>query len=490
MATKSNKHGNAEQIYYGDFSGGINLSLPVEALAKNEMQLAENFEYDTKTGALKLRSGLVLMETLPTDIIDMIPVAGTDAVLVRCSDKKLYRIDTYSMSGSLGVVAGDGRLSYVPWGDNAEVIMCAGARLYHYNGTTLSQVTESPARCDFCFVRAGRVGAVDSSSNTINYSGVGDVHNWQFESAEGDVWTDADAVSLEVGYKDGCDLVAVAPLASDLIVFKRPAGQPGLGKIYRVSGEYPNWTAPQHSSGSSTWNHRTWATTTNDLIFITAEGVASLGTVSDYGDIKMQWAGAKVNPRLAKEMSDVCCMWKMGGQSQLWVRVKSSADIWVYSYGIGEGAWTTLKFPGVVADACTTGTNRYVAIGTQVFKMDEYFGDDNGQPFTGKIKMQGIRKMGMTLLKQLYVAYDSMAASSAKFIINGHEVDLPLGGQAGDMAATDEDDASEDDDDLLTATSASMRKRINIRTWDATAEVEVAEGPFNINAIGLEIAEV
>ena len=61
MATKSNKHANAEQKYYGDFSGGLNLSLPAEGLAANEMQLCENFEYDPKTGALKLRAGLVLM---------------------------------------------------------------------------------------------------------------------------------------------------------------------------------------------------------------------------------------------------------------------------------------------------------------------------------------------------------------------------------------------------------------------------------------------
>lgn len=491
MATKSNKHANAEQKYYGDFSGGLNLSLPAEGLAANEMQLAENFEYDAKTGALKLRAGLVLMGTLPSPVRDLVPVAGADAVLVRCDDNKLYRLDTYSLSGSLGVLSGEGRLSSVSWGDDSEVVLCAGSRLYNYDGSALAVVSESPSRNDFCFMRAGRLCVVDSSTDSISYSGVGDIHNWKFASDESGPWTDADALSLEVGYKDGCDLVAVAPLTSDLVVFKRPKDQPGLGKVYRVTGEYPEWQVKEHSSGSSAWNDRAWATTTNDLLFITAEGVASLGTVSDYGDIKMQWAGAKVNPRISREVGPECCMWKMGSHSQAWVRAKASETLWVYSYGVGQGgAWTTFRFPGVVADACTTGSNRYVAIGSQIFQLDENFGTDNGQPFTGRIRMQGIRKLGMMVIKQVYVAYTSMAASEAKLVLEGYGLRLPLGGQLGDMAALDSDVAALDDDPLLSATSAAMRTRVNIRLWDATAELEVTRGPFTLTAVGLEVAEV
>lgn len=488
MAIKSNKHANAEQVLYNSFLGGLNLAVPAEYVGRDEMQLCENFEYDAKTGALKLRSGLVLMGTMAEEITDMAPVAGADAVLVRTGDKKLYRIDGYSISSSLGVLSGDGRMSSVSWGDSSEVALCAGGKLYHYDGAALSVVTESPVRCDFCFTRAGRLAVVDSSSDSISFSGVGDIHNWQFASAGGVAWTDADAVSLEVGYKDGCDLVAVAPLTSDLVVFKRPKDQPGMGRIYRVTGNYPDWIVADHSCGSSAWNHRAWATTTNDLLFITAEGVASLGTVSDYGDIKMQWAGSKVNPRLASEMSPACCMWKMGSSSQVWVRTKASSVVWVYNYA--AKAWTSFVFPGVLADACTTGTSRYVAIGKQIFKLDENFGTDNGQPFTGRIKMQAIRKLGMTVIKQIYVAYKSMAASEAKFSVEGFSLALPLGGQLGGIAALDTDVAALDADPLLASTSAAMRTRVNIRVWDATAALTVTRGPFTLTAIGLEVAEV
>lgn len=492
MATRGNKHANAEQVYYGDFSGGINLSLPAEALQKNEMQVAKNFEYDQSTGAPKLRSGLVLMATLPGDIKGLAPVAGAGALLVRCTDNNIYKLTEYTLSGVIGTINGNGDLSYAPWGEDDELVLAAGGKLSLFNGSTVSTVTESLPRNDFVFVKAGRVGTVNKESDEISFSGVGDITNWQFESnGVGDMWTDSDAISLSVGYKDGCSMVCVAPLTSDLMVFKCPQDQPSMGRIYRVTGDYPDWNVSDYSKGSSVCNHASTVTTTNDLLFLTSEGVASLGTVAAYGDIKMNWAGAKVNPRLAKEMDvENCRMWKMATASQVWVRTKPSATVWVYSYGIRGGAWTTFQFPGVVADACCVGNNRYVAIGKQVFRMEESFGTDNGQPYSGLIKMQGIRRLGMTLLKQVYIAYDSMADSVAKMKIEGYEIGLPLGGQLMDVASEDDDVANLDDDPLLSSTSASVRQRLNVRVWDATAELEVTRGPFKVNAIGLEIAEV
>ena len=490
MAVKSDKHENSEQIYYGDFSGGLNLSLPVEALAKNEMQLAENFEFDQSTGALKLRAGLVLMATMANPILNIAPVAGENAVLIRTNDNKIYRLTDYSISSALGTIDGTGDLSFVPWGDNNELVMCAGGKLYLYDGSTVSVVSESPAKCDFCFVRAGRVGIVNESDDSLYYSGVGDVHNWQFSTVGSDTWTDSDAVSLQVGYKDGCNIACVANLTDDVIVFKRPAGQPGMGRIYRVKSDYPNWSVADAARGSSAWNHKSAATTTNDLLFLTQEGVASLGTVSDYGDIKMKWAGAKVNPRIQKEIGNECRMWKMAAAGQVWVRAKASEMVWVYSYGIGGGAWTSFRFPGNVIDATCIGSNRYLAIGSQIFRMDDSYGTDNGSAFTGKVKMQGIRKLGQTLVKQSYISYNSSAASVATLNIEGNLINLPLGGQLSDVAATDTDIASTDTDALIEARSASMRNRMNVRVWDATAYILVTHGPFSLNAIGLEVAEV
>ena len=489
MSTKSNKHANAEQKYYGDFSGGLNLSLPAEGLASNEMQLCENFEFDPSTGALRLRPGLALVGAIPGAVRNIVPVAGgSDALLIRGENNAMYRLEANSTPAACGTISGDGELSAAPWGDGDELVLCAGAHLYYYDGSFVTEVETSPEICDLCFVRDGRVGVVDSSGDRINYSGVGDCTNWQFMSAVSDDWTEMDAVWIEVGYKDGCDLVCVVPLATDLIVFKSPRGRPGAGRIYRVVGSYPDWEVKEAAQGSSAWNSASAQPTVSDVLFLTAEGVASLGTVSDYGDIKMNWPGRKVNPRIAKEICAECAMWRMPSASQMWVRTRAGSRIWVYSYNIG--AWTRFVFSGRVADACDSGLARYAAVGNKVYKMDENVSDDDGTAFSGHIKMQTLRKLGMILVKQLYVGYASMAASVATMLINKHEVALTLGGQLGDLAEEDTDVAALDDDPLLSAASASVRARINIRTWDATAELVVTHGPFNLNAIGLEIAEV
>ncbi|MEA5034242.1 hypothetical protein [Cloacibacillus evryensis] len=494
MALKSNKHANAEEVLYKSFLGGINLSVPAEYVATDEMQQAKNFEYDPRTGALKLRAGLVLMGTLEYNITGLAPIAGTSALLARCENGKVYKLQEYTIAGPYAtVIEGSGTLSYTLWGDQNELILCAGAGLYIYKASddTLTKLPNAPARNDFCFARDGRVVSVDTSTDTLKFSGVGDPDNWIMASTNDHQWTAADGVFIDVGYKDGCNMSACAPLTDNLIVFKRPDGQPGQGKIYRLTGSYPDWAVVDYSSGSSAWNHRSCATTTNDLLFITSEGVASLGAVSDYGDFKVSWAGAKVNPQLSKELSESCKLWKMPGAAQVWVSAKPSARVYVYSYGVGEkGAWTTFEFPGYIADACECDGDRYIAIGKQIFKMDEAFGTDNGNAFNGHLKMQAIRRRGMIVLKYVYVAYNSMVASTASLFINGQTVDLPLGGQLYGSAYQDDDIAALDNDPLLASVSATVRRRVNIRCWDATAEIDVQNGPFGLTSVGLEVAEV
>lgn len=494
MAILSNKHANAEQVMYNSFIGGLNLSVPAEYVGTTEMQLAKNFEYDKRTGALKLRSGLVLMGTLEYDITGLAPVTGTSALLARCSNGKVYKLSDYTITGPYStLIEGNGTLSYTLWGDNNELIMCAGGKLYHYvaDTDTLTKITESPDRNDFCFTRDGRIASIDTSSDTIKFSGVGDPTNWIMAESPSHVWTQADGIFVEVGYKDGCNMSACAPLTDNLIVFKRPNGQPGQGRVYRLEGSYPDWTVSDYSSGSSAWNHRSCSTTTNDLLFITSEGVASLGAVSDYGDFKLSWAGAKVNPQISQELSEDCKMWKMPGSSQVWVLAKASSRVYVYSYAVGEsGAWTTFEFPGYIADACECDGARYIAIGKQIFKMDDSFGTDNGNAFVGHLKMQAIRKRGQIVIKYLYVAYNSMAASEGYFVINGQKVTLPFGGQLKDYAIADDDIAALDDDPLINSEFGTVRSRVNIRCWDATAELVVEKGPFGLSSIGLEIAEV
>ena len=101
------------------------------------------------------------------------------------------------------------------------------------------------------------------------YSGVGDFNNWQEE-------TDADALFLEVGYKDGGNIIAGALTYGSIIVFK------DNGYIYRIYGDYPNWTvvkiAETDSITSNIYNMG------GTILFGTKTGVKQISPTQVYGD--------------------------------------------------------------------------------------------------------------------------------------------------------------------------------------------------------------
>lgn len=119
----------------------------------------------------------------------------------------------------------------------------------------------------FLLVNNGRL--IASQTNSLYYSGIGDFNNWQEE-------TDADALFLEIGYKDGGNIIAGALTYGSIIVFK------DNGYIYRIYGDYPNWSvvkiAETDSITSNIYNMG------GIIIFGTKTGVKQINPTQVYGD--------------------------------------------------------------------------------------------------------------------------------------------------------------------------------------------------------------
>jgi hypothetical protein len=126
MPKLSNKHGNAELVMFSDFTGGLNLMRPPEAIADNEMQTAVNLEFAPDSGILRIRDGIERIYTFPQMISDIIPVPGTKTLLIRSGS--LYKLEDRS-SSAVGQVDGDKPVSYEMWGESGQMIMSFGARL-------------------------------------------------------------------------------------------------------------------------------------------------------------------------------------------------------------------------------------------------------------------------------------------------------------------------------------------------------------------------
>lgn len=487
MPRVSTRHASSEVILFSDFSGGLNLAKPPETIADNEMQEAVNFEFAPDTGMLRVRGGLEVVYTFDHDVRDIMPIAGSNAILVR-SGNKLYRLtDAITNVGveHIDEVEGNKPASYELWSDGHQMVVAFGGPLYLYDGRNIEKIEtpEAPTTAEILLVRNGRVVVAETEKDTIRYSGVGDPRKWTGGN-------DSDAVQIDVGYKDGCNMAALSAIAGELIVFKRPDGQPEHGRIYRLQGEYPNWKVVSYSRGSSAWNPRSVVNAGSDILFLTREGLGNLSTATEFGDYKLGWAGAKINPKLAPKLSEGCRMWPLPIRGQVWVSDGTSRDIWCYHYQIGGGAWTTLRFPEPVNALAAANGRIYLGLDKSVYRLNDNTPGDGGRPVYARVAPKTIFKKNQTLVKGVMAGYQASTSSNAKLRVERFEMPLQIGGQ-DDIAFMDDDIAFLDDDPLVpNLKSATMRRRCNIRRWAITPRVECTNGQFTLSYFGLEVAEV
>ena len=489
MPRLSGRHSNSELVIFSDFSGGLNFARPPESIAENEMQEAVNFEFAPDTGMLRVRGGLALVHSFDSMVSDIMPIAGTSAVLVRAGNK-VYRLTDHMGSATadhINSVDGTKPVSYELWADGHQMIMTFGGSLFIYDGMNLNKVEtqDAPTMVETLFTRNGRVIVAETGRDKIRYSGIGDPTKW----VEGN--NAADAVGIDIGYKDGCNMKGITTMAGELIVFKCPDGQPEHGRIYRLQGDFPNWKVIPHSKGASAWNPQSIVNVGNDTLFLTREGLANLTTATEFGDYRLGWAGSKVNPRLARLLGDNCRIWPLPIRGQIWVTVDGrNNEIWNYHYQVGQGAWTIFSFPGSVRAVCASGGHVYIAIENSVYRMDENFASDGGVTINASLKPRTIFKKNQVLVKGVMAGYQSTTSARPKVKIEKFELPLPPEGQ-GDLAFGDSDVAALDDDPLVPEfKSATVRRRCNIRRWSITPEIKSENGLFSLSYLGLEVAEV
>jgi hypothetical protein len=460
------------------------------------MQAVRNFEFSSDTGLLRLRGGLEPIYKFNAPVRDIFPIAGGEAALVRAGNT-LYRL-VNGISTTLGAVDGELPGTFEYFGEKGDVAMVFGGKLYLYNDAAgvLRRVDsiDSPTAANALFYRAGRLAVTQVGSDEIRYSGVGDPEQWQHDPDD-----DQDAQYITVGYLDGCQMAAIGNMVGETLVFKCPPGQPDNGRIYRLQGDFPNWNIIQHSRGASAWNSNALATVANNMLFLTREGMSSLATAMEFGDFRLSWAGAKINPKLALKLTDNCRLWHIPIKGQVWVWDGQSPEVWIYHYQIGSGAWTAFTFPGVISSAAAVDNRTYIGLGDVVYELSDNSAQDNmwsddpevdaRLPINGLWVPKTLTKANEILVKRIRCNYLSTIASEPEVHMEGLKVKLPLNGQ-GDYAATDDDVASLDSDVLIPTKTSTVRVRCNIRKYDVTPQIVVNNGLFSLSSLSLNIAEV
>ena len=225
MPFRASKTLNDELLRYGDFRGGLNLSVAEEALQPNELAQADNVELDPLTGGLRMRGGLRKLKRLQGSGGDFI-LSGSGLNIYRrdYSERKLFSERIRDDSGFLELSAtqpfnGTGtivpEISVTSWTNSNDNnwalsgdLIGVGTDVYLYTPMQGSSMLRAKGGISV-FTWGGRVG-VASLDGIIYFSAIGDPLKWDNEPNNL-----SSAQFLNVGYKDGQVINAIVPLLRD-----------------------------------------------------------------------------------------------------------------------------------------------------------------------------------------------------------------------------------------------------------------------------------
>lgn len=502
----SNKHANAERIFYPAFDGGLNLSAPAESIAKNELREAVNVEFSSITGSLRVRGGLVWSGDFESPVYDAAEIPSASGFLCRMADSEKAKFFTWNYAYDVdGVLDGGGhaigengrgmrRMSVAQWGEAGECVVCCGGKLQRFKPVgeslmpELTYIEDSPEECRICFVRDGRVGVVDGN-DTIRFSHVGDCERW-----DNDPDDESTGQFIEIGYKDGSDIRAVVPLAQDLVIFKAP-DDVTKGTVFRLRGEFPDWVLIESAHNTGTYGQHSVSAVGNDVFFLNPHGLAMLSSVESYSEIKTMWPDRKISDVLRWELSEDSRLFNCGAKEQLWVKsAENSGLVWVFDYH--RGIWTKFNFPRPVNFAASSEKNTYLFIDDGIYKLDEWYTHDSvkgvqSEPVKAKITLGTIFRGWQTLVKAVFASFHMLPMFMSDVLVNG-KFRLPMRIPGEPEYAYDDDDIAYDDDDPLVpeGNTITARRRCLVRDWNIVPSAEIEGGGCAINTLGLEIAEV
>ena len=479
----SQKHSNVTPISFTDFSGGINISKSGEAIADNELQSAENFEFNYLNGALSTVPGFVSVFDASADISSMFYLPFDNTFL--------YTVGSAIWVTNLSTKTNIGHLNGVDVPDyeifNDKVLIASGANLQSWDGSTLKDipipgVTTGAIYPFIVKENDGRLMVVDEADDYLYWSGIGDEENWTFDN------TDSNAKFLEVGYQDGCKIRAATKLSQDIIVYKNN-DKNTKPKIMRVQGTYPDWQVLNVAESECSVNKFTSIAAENDVFFFGVSGFKALSTVTAYGSVKSYDAGKNVNSFLSKNFNfENARMWHVPLKNQIWIKLQN--DRYVYMYHYANKAFTFRRLvTGDITALANINDDVYVAIGQKILKMDEGVFAEDGTPYIGILRPKRLTAQNNFLILRAFINAETLGVGSAVLTIgrcpiqlNLSEVGVPIYGDVGDIYG----DTGLIWEDNTVQSSLWMNHRV--KSIDITLQVN--SGGVALRSIDLQVAEV
>jgi len=450
---RSTKHA-ATRLQFTDFTGGINVAVSGEQIAQNEMQVCKNFIYKPDSRRLAGRGGLSKPITNFTDKVkDIFYDVDTNTFLVFLNNKEIYSLTTTnSIPNLVGNLTGSQNPVCCKFQD--KLWIASGDKLQYYDFSTtdsISTVLNGPI-CDIVFERFARLAVVKTGNDRITYSGTGDGTFWTEDNSN-----DSSSKWIDVGYGDSGDIIAVVPLATDLIIFK------SNGKIYQLCGDKDSasWVVYNISNLTDAIGKRCAVNVGNQVIFISRQGLKTVSTTMDYGNIATGDIGDKINKLITSKLYEPR-IFNLRRHKTLLIR---PTDDWSFfiAYNYALNAATTLKFSMPVTSIVETMDKIVIASNQSLYYWDEDYTKDSEDLIDYKIVVKDTISFDKILVKSIDSNLVSTQAGAAKLTIDKLSVDIP--------------------------TNSRKKIRCNHSTEKISVDL-TSNSPFEISHIVLEVADL
>lgn len=360
MARLSVKHANQQIVEYRDFTGGLNTSNASEMIQPNELTKSVNVEIDKPTGLLKTVAGTVtLFEQEGIGFTDFTYDKIGEVFLLCAKDGEVFTWDNESLS-SVGTLTGKVTPAFCPWEDG--VLLASGGKMQYFHGGALETINESPDVCNGVFVKDGRVWTY--YHDRLHASRVGDEHAWvgSTEDQSSSQW-------IDIGYKDGGQIVGVVALSSDILIIK------SNGHVFHLAGQYPSWAVREVSREVSCKGFRSCVAIVNEAVILGDSLVQAVSTTETYGDMRAREISTKVRSEIL-HLPPAVKLRYIPTLNQLWFVDGTRRFLFL---DMDRGGYYQREYTTGLRDVCTVYDNVYLLKADKIQVLDEDSVWDEGE---------------------------------------------------------------------------------------------------------------
>ena len=419
---RSNKHQMRKLTFMG-LTGGINISVPPEQIAENELQECDNFIYKIDSKRLAGRGGLSpeLFVALSYDIGTMHYDVGSNTVFIFCKNGRAYVWDWSNqhegLPSYLGMLTGTATPVCAKFKDRLWVASGGKLQYYGFDGGQLTTIMDSPT-CDICFQRNARLFVTMTGTDIAYYSSIGDGATWEEDTndASSSQW-------VEVGYGDDGDICAVVPMATDIFILKT---QGTWYQFQSDSVDPQSWIIQPVATGIDAIGKMCATNIGNEVVYLSRRGLRSLAATMDYGNVATADIGDKFQKLVTSGLIDTVQMINLRRHKTIMIRHTMDKSYWL-AYNYALGSLTTIHF-GMQVESIVELTDRvFVASGRFVYEWSDAYTTDNGTPIAYRLKPRDIISSDDILVKNIDTKFTSEWDGTATVSIgNRLHVDMPV----------------------------------------------------------------